>query len=37
MKITRLETIKAPEHTQFMWLRIHTDEGVVGLGVLSII
>ena len=32
MKITRLETIKAPEHTQFMWLRIHTDEGFIGLG-----
>ena len=32
MKITKLETIKAPEHPQFMWLRIHTDEGFIGLG-----
>ncbi len=32
MKISRLETIKAPEHPQFLWLRIHTDEGLIGLG-----
>jgi galactonate dehydratase len=30
MKITRLETLKVPP--SWVWLRIHTDEGIVGLG-----
>ena len=32
LKIAKLETIKAPEHQQLMWLRIYTDEGFIGLG-----
>ena len=30
MKITQLEIIKVPP--SWVWLRIHTDEGVTGLG-----
>ena len=30
MKITRLEILKVPP--SWVWLRIHTDEGVTGLG-----
>ena len=32
MKITRLETIRIAEFPQLLWLHIHTDEGLVGLG-----
>jgi galactonate dehydratase len=32
MKITRLETIWIDEQPNTMWLRIHTDDGLVGLG-----
>ena len=32
MIITRIETIIAPEHPQMMWIRVHTDEGIAGLG-----
>jgi galactonate dehydratase len=32
MKITRLETIWIDEQPNTMWLRIHTDEGLLGLG-----
>jgi galactonate dehydratase len=32
MKITRIETIQAPEHPRILWVRIHTDEGITGLG-----
>lgn len=32
MKITQIETIIAPEHPHLMWVRIHTDEGIVGTG-----
>ena len=32
MKITRLETIWIDEQPNTMWLRIHTDEGLIGLG-----
>ncbi|MBC8162354.1 MAG: mandelate racemase/muconate lactonizing enzyme family protein, partial [Roseiflexaceae bacterium] len=32
MKITRLETIWIDEQPNTMWLRIHTDSGLVGLG-----
>ena len=32
MKITRLETIWYDEQPNTMWVRIHTDDGLVGLG-----
>lgn len=32
MKITRLETIRSSEHPNLLWLRIHTDNGLTGLG-----
>ena len=32
MKITSLETIRLEEFANLLWLRVHTDEGLVGLG-----
>lgn len=32
MKITRIETIAAESSPNMLWLQIHTDEGLVGLG-----
>jgi galactonate dehydratase len=32
MKITALETIRLKEFANLIWLRVHTDEGLVGLG-----
>lgn len=32
MKITRVETIRLDEFSNLLWLRIHTDAGVIGLG-----
>jgi L-alanine-DL-glutamate epimerase-like enolase superfamily enzyme len=32
MKITAIETLTAPEHPFALWVRIHTNEGLVGLG-----
>lgn len=32
MKITKIETILLPEFGHILWVRIHTDEGLVGLG-----
>ena len=32
MKITRLETLRLPEHPNTLWVRVHTSEGLVGLG-----
>ena len=32
MKITKIETIKVKEQPQIIWVQIHTDEGIVGLG-----
>jgi galactonate dehydratase len=32
LKITRLETIRIAEFPQLLWLHIHTDQGLVGLG-----
>src|SRR5688572_27311094 len=32
MKITRLETLRLEEFPNLVWLRVHTDEGLVGLG-----
>src|SRR5688500_10125654 len=35
MKITRLETLRLTEFPNLAWLRVHTDEGVTGLGETS--
>ncbi|MDE0783680.1 MAG: mandelate racemase/muconate lactonizing enzyme family protein [Planktomarina sp.] len=32
MKITRIETLRTTEHENIIWVRIHTDEGIHGLG-----
>ena len=32
MKITGLETIRIEERPNLLWLQVHTDEGLVGLG-----
>lgn len=32
MKITRVETLRTLEFANVLWVRIHTDEGVIGLG-----
>ena len=32
MKIVGLETIRVAEHANLIWVRIHTDDGIVGLG-----
>jgi L-alanine-DL-glutamate epimerase-like enolase superfamily enzyme len=32
VKITKIETIRIAEHGNLSWVRIHTDEGFVGLG-----
>jgi galactonate dehydratase len=32
MKITRLETIRIDERPNLIWIQVHTDEGLVGLG-----
>jgi len=32
MKVTKLETIRLGEFANIVWVRIHTDEGIVGLG-----
>jgi L-alanine-DL-glutamate epimerase-like enolase superfamily enzyme len=32
MKITNFETIRIAEFPQLLWLRVHTDEGITGLG-----
>ena len=32
MKITALETVQLPQFGNILWLRVHTDEGLVGLG-----
>ena len=35
MKITRLETLRLGEFPNLVWLRVHTDQGLVGLGETS--
>ena len=35
MKINRLETLRLEEFPNLVWLRVHTDQGVVGLGETS--
>ena len=32
MEITALETIRTAEFENILWLKVHTDEGIVGLG-----
>ena len=32
MKITKLETVRATERANLIWLLVHTDEGITGLG-----
>jgi galactonate dehydratase len=32
MKVTALETIRSTEHPNLLWVQVHTDEGLVGLG-----
>ncbi len=32
MKITRLETLRLDEFPNILWIHIHTDEGLIGLG-----
>ena len=32
MKITRLETVRVAERANLLWLLVHTDEGLTGLG-----
>ncbi len=32
MKITAIETLRVVEFANLLWLRVHTDEGVAGLG-----
>jgi galactonate dehydratase len=32
MKITAVETIRLDRYRQQLWLRVHTDEGLIGLG-----
>jgi galactonate dehydratase len=35
MKITRLETLRVAEFPKILWLRVHTDAGLTGLGETS--
>ena len=35
MKITQLETLRLGEFPNLVWVRVHTDQGVVGLGETS--
>ena len=32
MKITKLETVRIEERPNLLWLHVHTDEGIIGLG-----
>jgi len=32
MKITAIETVRVEQHANLIWVRVHTDEGVTGLG-----
>src|SRR5271169_1822838 len=32
MKITALETIRLAEFANLLWLKVHTSEGIIGLG-----
>jgi L-alanine-DL-glutamate epimerase-like enolase superfamily enzyme len=32
MRITRIETIRLAEHPRLLWVQVHTDTGLIGLG-----
>ena len=32
MKITAVETIQLPAHPRHLWVMVHTDEGITGIG-----
>ena len=32
MKVTAIETIQVPDRRNLLWVRVHTDEGLIGLG-----
>ena len=32
MKITAVETLRTQEFSNVLWVRVHTDAGVIGLG-----
>ncbi|HEX5506345.1 MAG TPA: mandelate racemase/muconate lactonizing enzyme family protein [Thermomicrobiales bacterium] len=32
MKVTRVETLETPTYPNLLWVRVHTDDGLVGLG-----
>ena len=32
MKIRRIETLRSPDHPNLLWLQLHTDDGLIGLG-----
>jgi L-alanine-DL-glutamate epimerase-like enolase superfamily enzyme len=32
LKITKIETIRLRSRATLIWVRIHTDDGLVGLG-----
>ena len=32
MKVTALETIRCDEFPNLLWVQVHTDEGLIGLG-----
>ena len=32
MRITAIETIRQPDRPAYLWLQVHTDEGLIGLG-----
>jgi L-alanine-DL-glutamate epimerase-like enolase superfamily enzyme len=32
MKLTRIETIRSPDFPNLLWVQLHTDDGLVGLG-----
>lgn len=32
MRITALETVRLPPYDNILWVRLHTSEGIVGLG-----
>jgi galactonate dehydratase len=32
VKITKIETIRIAEHPNLIWVQVHTDDGLIGLG-----
>ena len=32
MKITAVETVQLPAHPRHLWVLVHTDEGLTGIG-----